>query len=91
MAVQFFEDPEVWREAKQTADPQPSEYPKVRVWTNVLAAHLSYSRIGYEGNYAVAPSEDVTRYLVRLYGCFLDALSETRRQWFVEAPDPRED
>ena len=89
MAVQFFEDPKVWEEAKKGAGDPPDDYLEVRDWTNVLAAHLSYNRIGYEGNYDVAPSPEVTKHLWKLYECFLDALSETRRQWFEEAPDPR--
>ena len=55
MAIQFFDDRRDWEAAKKKAGKRPDDYLDVRNWTNVLAAHLSYSRIGYEGNYDVAP------------------------------------
>ena len=90
MAVQYFEDAAEWEQAKAGAGVAPDEYLAAREWTNVLAAHLSFARIGYEGRYDVAPSPEVTEHVRKLYEAFLGALTSERRAWFDRAEDPRD-
>ncbi len=81
LASDYFEDPNEWKNVLKAAK-KPEDYTEFRTAVNKLAAHLTYSRVKYEGDDKFAPSGGITDYLLGLAQVFYARLPEERKLWF---------
>jgi hypothetical protein len=80
LARHFFDPPGHWDSIRERSSP-PSVYPAYELAAHKLAAHLTYGRSEYRKN-GLAPSQEVTDYLLRLGQTFVLALPAQDQAWF---------